>query len=136
MSVFWSYFLLVTGPGEDAAGLRRARAQASLPSLAPARLSTAKAAPVPGLQRGWGAGARHDTRLQDSACVSTSSCLSPGTNTVQISNVSRRETGQIVLRFRELLMVSREQDRSPSSAAGKAAAAPRRCRERSDPQRH
>lgn len=62
--------------------------------------------------------------------------LSLGTNTVQISNVSRRESSQIVLRFRELIMVSREQDRSPSSAAGKAAAAPRRCREHSDPLAH
>jgi len=55
-----------------------------------------------------------------------------GTNTVQISNVRGRDTSQIVLRFQELIMFSREQSCRPSSAAGRAVAASSHCQQPSD----
>lgn len=55
--------------------------------------------------------------------VSLHPAPSLGTNTVQISNVRGRDTSQIVLRFQELIMFSRKQSCSPSSAVGRATAA-------------
>jgi len=72
--------------------------------LAPVCVGAAK---EPGVQRGRGAepGTAHSCRIQH---VSSHPAASLGTNTVQISNVSRRETSQIVLQFQEPIMFSRE----------------------------
>lgn len=59
--------------------------------------------------------------------VSLHPAPSLGTNTVQISNVRERHTSQIVLWFQELIMFSRKQSCSPSSAAGRAVAASSHC---------
>lgn len=74
-----------------------------------------------GYSRAARARARQDTLLRFGMCLYPAPSLA--TNTVQISNIRGRNTSQIVLRFQELIMFSREQRYSPSSAVGQAVGA-------------
>lgn len=136
ISLCWSCFILVVSLSEDAAGLRWAQARTVSPvwqmpyacRCCQKRWGFICAWAAAGLQE------REPGKIRNCEVrhVSLHPAPSLGTNTVQISNVRRRDTSQIVLRFQELIMFSREQSCSPSSAVGRATAASSCCRQPSD----